>query len=495
MDDTPVNLLTPKTQLSELPDGPGPKWPYFFVLLILLVAGALVIGRYGANDEYGNGSVLQPKHLGFLYRVKNFFFNSNNLLEGQSDDRVNILVLGVGGAGHDGPYLSDTSIIVSLKPSTKEVALIAVPRDLAVNVTGHGWRKINSASAFGEAANPGQGGEFARQVFSQAFNLSIPYYVRVDFKAFSDLVDALGGVNINVPKAFTDTQYPGANYSFTTIHFDQGDQFMAGDQALIYARSRHGDSGEGSDFARSRRQEQIIMAIKDKALSAGTLLNPARINNMIGAFANHVTTNLDFEQIIYLASFAKDLKTPAIKLVLDSSPNGLLVNATGEDGAFILSPKSGNFSEIDNAMMNVFANATTGSVLAVNIPSVQPVTDYFKPSGSATSTNLEIQNGTWRAGLAARVGESLSKTGFGILRVGNSLKRPIDQTVIYVLNSKVPGAVSAKLSGQLSAPVVTVLPDWLQENYDNTSTPENEQGMKHNPNADILIVLGANYKE
>ncbi|MDO8626266.1 MAG: LCP family protein [Candidatus Magasanikbacteria bacterium] len=491
MEPEPVNLLFPK-----LPENPKttrrPHWLYFFAAFLGLIILALALGRLGNSNDYGTGKVLQLKRFSLLTRVKNFIFNGNNALAGQVEGRINVLILGVGGTGHDGPYLSDTNIIASFKPSTKEVALITVPRDLAVNVPGHGWRKINSASAFGEAAYPGAGGEFARQVFSAAFQVPIHYYIRVDFKALVDVVDALSGININVPRAFTDTEYPGDNFSYQTIHFDQGEQFMNGEQALVYARSRHGTNGEGSDFARSKRQEQIIMAIKDKALYAGTWLNPIRIKGILEALSNHVATNLNFEQLMYLAGFAPDIKTVSQKLVLDSSPNGFLINTTGEDGAFILSPKSGNFNEINSAILNIFNLAYASSTA----PNIGIAFETGKlPTTSTTGIGLEVQNGTWRGGLAARVGEKLAQNGFKIIRVGNSLKRPIDRSAIYVLNTKVPATEISKLSKYLAAPFGTTLPESLAENFDNASTTENEQGMKYNPSTDILIVLGADFKE
>lgn len=492
MPESDLNLLEPKMPPPLEP--PRRHGLVFLIGLAALIGLAWGIGQFSNDSATASDRVLNPYHQGFLYRVKNFFFHSDQILAGQSDDRVNILLLGIGGPGHDGPYLSDTNIIVSIKPSASELALIPVPRDLAADVPGHGWRKINSANAFGEAERPGAGGDFASAVFSRTFNLTIPYYIRADFKAFQEIVDALGGITVNVPRAFTDTQFPGPNFSYQTARFNAGEQTMNGEQALNYARSRHGNNGEGSDFARGKRQELLLTAIRNKALSAGTIINPARVQGILSALNQHITTNLTWEQILYLANLARDLQLPAKTMVLDSSPGGYLINTTGEDGAFILSPKTGNFNDITTAVAGIFStsSAPAANLATLNAPSANYLT---VPNATITSTKLEIQNGTWRAGLAARTGEHLAAAGFTVIRVGNSLGRPIAQTTIYVLHNTVANTTLKTLSASLSAPYVTVLPDWLAESYDNPTTTENEQGMKYNTEADLLIILGTDIKE
>lgn len=492
MSEDDLNLLEPK--ILPPPQLRSRRWLAFLIgLFVLAGLGWGGLRQFSGQPTDASGRVLNPYHRGFLYRVQNFFFPSDHILEGQTDDRVNILLLGIGGPGHDGPYLSDTNIVVSIKPSTKELALMPVPRDLAADVSGHGWRKINSANAFGEAENPGGGGEVARAVFENTFKLPIPYYVRVDFTAFRDIVNALDGVTINIPRAFTDTQFPAANFAYQTIHFNAGEQTINGEQALNYARSRHGDNGEGSDFARGKRQELLLTAIRAKAMSAGTLLNPGRAQGIFEALNNHVATNLTWDQLLYLANLARDFKLPAKTIVLDSSPGGYLINTTGEDGAFLLSPKTGNFNEITTALAGVFSAESTSSIVA-EAPTA-PSASYLMAPATTNSLKLEVQNGTWRAGLAARIGERLSAQGFSVIRVGNSLQRPIEHTTIYLLNNKAPSVTVKKLSKLLQAPYITVLPDWLAENYDIPSTPENEQGMKYNTGTDLLIILGADTKE
>ncbi len=488
MEQQPVNLL---------PDQPTSRKK---VVIISLVVGLFLFGLviWKASQASGiNPSItLRPKAGGIIATVTNFFFDTENVLDGQTDDRINILLLGIGGAGHDGPYLSDTNIIVSIKPTTKEVAMISIPRDLGVKIADQGVRKINYADAYGEMLNPGNGGDFARQIFAETFKQPIPYYIRVDFKAFSEIIDAVGGIDVNVPRTFTDTQFPGENFSYRTVHYDAGNNHLDGESALTFARSRHGNNGEGSDFARARRQQLVLESLKHKLLSAGTYFNPATITQILTTLRSHISTNLDVGQLLYLGTFAKDITGSIRNLVLDNSPNGYLISTTGESGAFLLFPKTGDYTTINTAIDQIFQTTSTIATVAsatpiTTTPSKAPAT---LPS-LVTTSKVEIQNGTWRAGLASRLKDRLTEQGLRVIGVGNSLKRPIDKTAIYVLNLSVSATTTKALSAYFKAPVLTVLPDWLQESYDNPYTTEQETGMKYNKDADILIILGTDTQE
>ena len=352
--------------------------------------------------------------------------------------------------------------------------MISIPRDLAVKINNHGIRKINNADAFGEAEQAGGGGEYARKVFEQAFGMSIPYYVRVDFTAFKELVDAIGGITINVQRSFVDTAYPGPNDSFQTVSFEAGLQQINGERALIFARSRHGSNGEGSDFARAKRQQLVLAAFKKKILSAGTYLNPITLQKIFTSLSQHIITNFDFGQTMYLVSLAKEINSDEIKtLVIDDSPNGFLKSIIGEDGAYLLVPKSGNFSEINSAINNIFEAPGTVTVYTP---------EQNKPAPTIAivpSVKIEIQNGTWQPGLAAIKKQELEKDGLLISFIGNSAKRPIATTTIYILNKNASSTIVASLSSKLHAPSTTTLPEWLQRAYNASSSSK-----------DIIVILG-----
>ena len=165
---------------------------------------------------------------------------------------------------------------------------------------------------------------------------------------------------------------------------------MDGKQALIFARSRHGNNGEGSDFARAKRQQQVLLALKEKVLSFSTLTSPVRVNSIIKSLGEHVATNMSFGDIILLLKLGRDLPEPKIiTAVLEIGEKGLLDEGYTEDGAYILQPKTGSFKDIQALAENIFVNESSAKITAPpqDIPPLTPA-------------NVEIQNGTWRAGLA-----------------------------------------------------------------------------------------------
>jgi hypothetical protein len=305
--------------------------------------------------------------------------------------------------------------------------------------------------------------------------------VRVDFKAFTDLIDAVGGVTIDVPRAFMDEQFPGPNNSYQTVTFAAGQELMNGVRALQYARSRHGTAGEGSDFARARRQQQVLTALKEKVLSFGTYTNPITLQKIIESLSNHISTNLNFGQMMYLASLARPLNNSIKTLVLDNGNDGYLVSGMNANGAFILSPKSGNFSDINSAIENVFDTSTVIT---------KPLTANAENKPIFPTANIEMQNGTWQVGLASRWQQKLEDKGFAVTEIGNSKYRPVTKTTIFLINKQAPKEVADALTQELKAPFATELPEWLAESYDNPSTPESEVGPKYNAQTDILIILG-----
>lgn len=489
-----INMLNETTDINWLeskqfePETPPPKKHWrgiFFIIIIIIFLSSCGIRKLTLtswpNDPNNYDPItLKPKNVGFLQTVKNFVFTSDNILKGQENDRVNILLLGMGGPGHDGPYLTDTNIILSIQPSANQISMISVPRDLGVEINGHGLQKINSADAYGEADNPGAGGEYARQIFAKTFGLEIPYYVRVDFKAFADLINAVDGVVVEVPRAFTDSEFPGPNYSYQTISFSAGRQTMNGETALNYSRSRHGNNGEGSDFARARRQQQVLTALKEKLLSFGTYTNPIKVRDILQSLSAHVATNLDFGQLMYLSGLARNINGEIKMMVLDNQTDGYLNSYIAPNGAFVLTPKTGNFDDINSAIKNIFSD--TVAKTAPTAPTEN------KPI--FTTAKIEVQNGTWHVGLAAKTGARLQDNGFTSLPAGNAAERPITTTTIYVKNTKIDQEIVMALNRIIGGAIETGLPEWMTV-VDTSASPT----LKYNPEADIIVVLGEDYHE
>jgi len=492
-----VNFNDTQNYLENPPEQAKKPLPLFFILLIILIlfiGGCItktIFEKDASNnpEDYLSESLEPKKPEGILKRFSHFVFNKDVELEGEKDDRVNILLLGMGGPGHDGPYLTDTIIIASIKPSTNQIALISIPRDLGVEIPGYGHQKINHANAYGENDKPGWGGAIATEVIEKTFDINIQYYARIDFKAFKEIIDEVGGVTVNVEKSFSDTEFPATNNQYKSLSFKKGIQEMNGSTALNYARSRHGNNGEGSDFARSVRQQKILLALKEKLLSAGTLLNPIKINAIIKSLDRHLTTNMEFSDIIALAKLGKQLDTNNItRLTIDSGENGFLKNGYTAGGAFILSPVTGNFDSIKIEIKNIFDekisyDEETNQPPKITTEKIQKeIIEDDTPKQTpppAYEPKIEILNGTWKAGLASRTKNILIEKRLNITNIGNTLERPLEKGGIYVISEKTTNDIPNILKEILNIPIKKTPPS----------------GYTLRSDTDIVVILGEDFQE
>ncbi len=308
-------------------------------------------------------------------------FNKNISLK-KADHRINILLLGTGGGVHEGPNLSDTIIFLSLDPILNKVYLISIPRDLWIPSLN---AKINTAYATGLTQRKDGGLVLIKQVVSKVINQPIDYALKIDFDGFIKAVDLVGGLEVKVERSFDDYQYPDeekredlcghaleeateliATQSpylvfpcrYQHIRFEKGLQHMEGKTALIFVRSRYALGIEGTDFARSQRQQKVIRSLKEKFLSLETVLNPVKIANIYSVLAKTIDTDIqqyEFDDFIKLAQKMKNasLKSTVIEVQDNqSTKDELLINPPLDEfkGAWVLIPRvgNGNFSEIQN---------------------------------------------------------------------------------------------------------------------------------------------------
>lgn len=297
-----------------------------------------------------------------------------------TDGRTNILLLGIDkregtpfsykdqdGVEHKNGFLTDTLIVVSAGKETKDVVMISIPRDTWIDIPGWGdypdsAGKINSVYSVGNIQDyPGGGLELAKKVVSKSLGIPIHYATRIDFEGFRSTIDTLEGVEIEVDKTFDDYSYPVAGKEnavcsdgsfscrYKWVHFEAGLQKMDGETALTYIRSRKGTNGEGNDFARSARQQKVLVAVRKKALSFSNLLEPNKVNSLFKDFGESVET--DFEVNLYPAALKllKGVDTSTIKkLVLDNTKDGYLYspNPAQYGGAYVLLPKGENWENV-----------------------------------------------------------------------------------------------------------------------------------------------------
>jgi LCP family protein required for cell wall assembly len=372
------------------------------------------------------------------------------LLKGEGDGRVNILLLGNGGVGHDGPDLTDTMMVASIDPINKTATLLSVPRDLWVKMPNNfisANQKINAAYESGkyhylgkqDASNADSkaveaGFTAADQTVSQVLGITIHYNMVVDFHAFRQAVDSVGGVTINVPEQLYDPTMAWEN-NHNPILAAAGVQQMDGIHALMYARSRE----TTSDFARGERQRAIILALKEKALSLGTLSNPVKISSLMSAFGNNLVTDLSLSDAVRLYDLTKGISGDNIKsLDLVTKPN-MLVTTGNMNGISIDQPRAGlyNYGEIQAF---VRASLRDGYITKEN-------------------SSVTVLNGTSVAGLATTKANELKSFGYNVAKVDNAPTEAYDQTVVVDLTNGADKYTKHYLENRYGVSAVTKIPD------------------------------------
>lgn len=292
--------------------------------------------------------------------AKELVSSDKKALRGETKERINILLLGMGGEGHKGEYLTDTIILASINPKTYETALISIPRDLYVEIPDtHVFTKINAVYAYGKKnleKNNLSTIEPIKKVVENITGQSIDYYLTINFDGFKQVIDELGGIIVQVENDLIDTRYPGPGNSYETFEIKQGTHLINGDVALKYARVRH---VAGGDFGRLKRQQDIISAVKRRALSIENFINPVKFTNLLDITGKNIQTNIQLDEIPAFIDIIKNINTYQMNAkVLDAwSPDSLLAVShvlLGNVNAFILVPRTGNYKEIQNLTANIF---------------------------------------------------------------------------------------------------------------------------------------------
>jgi LCP family protein required for cell wall assembly len=379
----------------------------------------------------------------------------NQTLVGENLGQINILLLGIGGEGHDGPYLSDTMILAQIRPDIGEVTLTSIPRDYWADVPG-GQEKINQAFSDGYLKNHdfNEGGQEAEQVVQNLTGLQIPYFAVLDFSGFEKAIDQVGGVDVTVDRTFTDYQYPDSGTGYLPPQtFTAGPQHMDGATALIFARSRHAAGIEGSDFARSQRQQKIIEAFKQKVLGMNLVSDVGNINSLLNIVADHFHTNISPSEMLELYNLVKSKNMSMISLSLDPSTNLICPEILASDGAYVLTPCPG---KSDQDVQDFFKNSFA----------IGKITDEQATVWLASSTgNQAAYDTAFRA---------LTDAGMTVYNLDYS-KDELPQTIVYQANPK--PATAEFIENELSATEASIPPPGVT--VDKTKV-------------DIIVVLGQN---
>jgi LCP family protein required for cell wall assembly len=279
----------------------------------------------------------------------------------QVGERISVLLVGFGGPGHDGGYLTDSLQVMTFDPKLGTVTLISIPRDLFIQIpslNGRGgyWGRINEAYSAGmgnvdrnDTRIPYEkheaGGQLAMKAVAQVLGIPIDYWVSMDFVGFEQFIDAIGGVDVYVEKAFTDYQYPNhddatVDPSYRTIKFDVGMQHMDGQRAIEFARSRY-SAQDGNDFSRSRRQQLLMTAVKDKLFRVETI---PRLLSLLDAFEGHLRMSFSFTEAKDLLGWGQEQARADRQFTIQTGVlevGQLLYSDTLPSGAYVIFPRAG----------------------------------------------------------------------------------------------------------------------------------------------------------
>jgi LCP family protein required for cell wall assembly len=409
-------------------------------------------------------------------------------VETDLNNHTNVLLLGTGTADHDGADLTDTILVASIDHDNDLVSMLSIPRDYYSDVPEiFGGNRINSILALvaeQEIYNKGLSPAEEKKAFDVSYdilmrevgevvNMDIHYYGRVDFNGFIDVVDAIGGIDVMVDEDIYDPFYPAENgvNDFSPFAIQAGQQHLDGDTALRFVRSRK----TTSDFDRAARQQKVLQALKDKALSAGLLGNPSKLKNLYGAFQDNFETNLEWDQIAYLAKISEKFDRGNVNSwVLNDNPL--------TEGGFLYTPDR-----------NLYQGAF------VLIPYIQDGTDVHRFAELVLSNQeahkdpltYQILNGTGANGLATETMYYMGRFGFDVVRYGNAAEVPIPKTRF------IPRG--ALLEGQLPEDAVAQPQlEYLQKHIIPVGEIVSELPPEYAPiewetQADVIIELGQDY--
>jgi len=286
----------------------------------------------------------------FVSFVFCLFILGHLFLQNKGDKKINILILGEGGKGHTGATLSDMIVFSSF--SQKGSVFISVPRDLWY---GPWQTKINAVYFYGE--KKGDGFSYTKKIMEDILGERIDRILIVDFEAFKEVVDLVGGIEVEVERAFDDFYYPISGKEndlcdgdpkfscrYEHLHFDKGLQHMNGERALKFVRSRYAEGEEGTDQARSYRQQKVIKALKSKLVSPQVLLSFRKISGLWQIFQKRLKSDLsqsDFIALFRILIFpkARNFKT----FVLDGEEGLFYHPKTHPSGQWVLVPRDESF--------------------------------------------------------------------------------------------------------------------------------------------------------
>ncbi|MDX2161231.1 MAG: LCP family protein [bacterium] len=338
--------------------------------------------------------------------------------------RVNVLLLGIDqreGIADERYYLTDTIIIASIDPARRTVGMLSIPRDLWVSIPGFQYGRINTANQLGDqSAYPGGGPALLARTIQENLGISIDNYVLINFNVFTVLVDlvAPNGVEVCPPEAINDPDYPDAGFGTIPVSFDAGCQRLNAERLLQYARTR---ATEGSDFDRARRQQEVILAVREEVVSAGGLINfLTQIPQLWTQLSANYKTDFSLEQVIALANLAQEVDTADIHTgQIDNLYVNLSTTATGDQ---VLIPR---YNAIRTLIQQVFEPQQALTLVEL------------RERAEAENASIVVFNNTPVTGLAGQTRDWLASQQVSVTSVGNTAEPDNAPTTIRMYTDKI----------------------------------------------------------
>lgn len=446
-----------------------PKWRRLTKRGALIILGLfLVIGGWLGWKVYNN--------------MAKVFGNNNPLhvlsafkpvpLKGQDKGRVNILLAGNSSddSGHGGASLTDSIMLLSINTNENSAFMLSIPRDLWVDVPGQGYGKINTAGAattFNESGYPKGGMGALEKTLSETLGVTINYYALVNYSAFKDAVNSVGGIDVNIQSDDARGIYDPSfrPHEGGALRLPNGTSHLSGQVALNLARAR-GDPFNGvsgaygfsqSDFDRTKHQRQMMLALKDKAMSAKIMSNPMKVGQLMDSVGDNVHTDFKPNELASLHILMKKIKSSDIQSLSLNNADGknLLMNYTAPGGQSALSPATGpeDFSEIQKYI----AKMMTSSKLAKE------------------GAKVVVLNGGEIVGLAKLEGDELVKKGLTITQVGDAPQSSTDTVIIDNTQNSKPASKQV-----------------LIKRFGNKSSGDVALAQQYS--ADFVVIIGSTYK-
>ncbi len=432
------------------------------VALAVLFVGLLVGGFLGWKVFKNTSKIFNGNVLGFFETTK---------LRGEEEGRVNILLAGTSeddGPMHGGADLTDSIMIASIDTKNNTGFTMSIPRDLWVTYgeqCSAGYQgKINVAYqcgedvGFNEEGFPAGGMGLLQKIVSENFGITIHYYGKISYTAFKDAVDAVGGIDVEItsndPRGIYDPNFQ--RHEGGPLKLTNGIQTLDGQTALRLARSRNSAGGYGmarGDFDRTTYQQAMLLALKDKALSAGVITNPAKLSELLDAAGDNIATNFQSSEMRRIHELSQQIKSKNITTIDLASEEVALLTTGSQNGQSIVRPVAGvtDFSDIQTFLKKMMSTD----------PMVRE------------DAQIVVLNASGVIGLAQKNADLLANRGLTVAGIGNAQTR--ETNTIIDMSQGAKSATKSFLEKEFNVASIT----------DASSVPEASKYQ-----ADFIVVLG-----